>query len=512
MRSTPRISRSRRNLGLVVLAGGALLAGTAGSAVAGAPAPTPYLPLQITKTADPAYTVVNTWDVDKWSSPRAGWDKKDQSVAVDYSVKVTRRSRKTKIEVTGFITVKNPNQVAFRYEVGDTLPNGECRLEPLAPPTPAAAGQIVSPLPTVAGGGEATWFYACALDAIPKDPIYNTGWVRFAPEGLGPLVVTPADATSAGNVPTTLPGYAKVEVEVDFAKALVNVVNPAVKVIDTLDGDQTRLLDDALTSSKTFTYKRYLSFWRVKKICRTWHNVAKITPAQPAPVPAIVQQDEAAPDLAADWSKTAESWVKICPPPPPDKGEDPAPPKVEVSPGPGDTKSDPVEPKPVDNPKGPVIKDNASKGRLLVSKSASVRTARVGDLVSWTIRVTNAGSAELYGVKVTDLLPKHLVLAPTSLAKGGKGTVFTVGDLAPGASEVIEVTTRVAGRPVPTSGAVTAARRIATAKDRDAALRRLRKGLVCNVVKATARKAGSDADIACIRIVRQPVPVPAETP
>ena len=92
-----------------------------------------------------------------------------------------------------------------------------------------------------------------------------------------------------------------------------------MKVIDTLDGDQTRLLDDALTSSKTFTYKRYLSFWRVKKICRTWHNVAKITLAQPAPVPAVVQ-DEAVPELVEDWSRTAESWVKICPPPAPERG------------------------------------------------------------------------------------------------------------------------------------------------------------------------------------------------
>ena len=183
-----------------------------------------------------------------------------------------------------------------------------------------------------------------------------------------------------------------------------------------------------------------------------------------------------------------------------------------MSPGPGDTRSDPVEPKPVDNPKGPVITTTTSKGRLLVTKSASVRTARVGDDVTWTITVRNTGTAELYGVKVADLLPKHLVLAPTSLAKGGRGTVFTVGDLAPGASEVIEVTTRVAGKPAPTSATVSAAKRIARAKDRDEALRRLRRGLVCNVVKATARKAGSDADVACIRIVRGPAPVPAGTP
>ena len=516
MRRTSRTPAARRALGALALTGGALLlvgapAMAGGQPIDPPPPPTPdFEPLTITKTAYPTYTRVNSWDIDKWAAPQAGWDKKDQSVAVDYSVKVTKSWRAERIRVFGTISVTNPNKAtAFAYKVGDDLPGGVCQIQPipdlpvtdlgLLPPAPVPLG-VISPDSTL------RFAYECTLEKLPKNKIYNTGWVRYAPI----LVVEPdlaLQAEVAPPAPPELPGYAKTEVPVVFADAEYREVFPAVKVIDTLDGDETRLLHEALTYSKTFTYKRYLSFWRLKKICRTWHNTAKITPvlrAEPVPVEVTAQQPDVlpAPPPLEEWAKTDEAWVKICPPPAPVKGEDPAPPKVEVSPGPDDKKSDPVVVKPVDNPKGPVVKDNKSKGRLLVSKWTRTRTAQVGDIVTWNIKVKNIGKAELYGVKVVDLLPKHLVPVTTE-TENRRGVVFPIGDLAPGDSDVIEVSTRVVGKPVPTPAAINVAKRIKKAKDRDEALRRLRRGLVCNVVTATARKAASDSDIACIRIIKE---------
>ena len=473
------------------------------------PPPPELVPLQIEKTADLYYTRVNSWDIDKWASPQAGWDKKDQSVAVDYSVKVTKSWKAQDIHVRGQITVLNPNEVGFVAQVGDTLPGGICEVQLLQPEGVAAAGQTpIVELTKIPPKSKNVWAYYCVLEKLPTKKLVNTGWVKYAP-----LFPGGVGTTSTGITPTAPPsapelkGESQVKVEILPAQHQFREIFPAVKVIDTLDGDQTRLLAEELSYSKTFTYKRYLSFWRLKKICRTWHNTAKITPVDGGE---IVQRAAAAAEpelrplqLPEEWAKTDEAWVKICPPPAPVKGEDPAPPKVEVSPGPDDKKSDPVVVKPVDNPKGPVVKDNKSKGRLLVSKWTRTRVAQVGDIVTWNIKVKNIGKAELYDVKVIDLLPKHLVPVTRETANGRKGVVFPIGDLAPGDSDVIEVSTRVVGKPVPTPAAVNVAKRIKKAKDRDEALRRLRRGLVCNVVTATARKAASDSDIACIRIVRE---------
>ncbi len=467
------------------------------------PPPPQFLPLRIQKTAELYYTRVNSWDIDKWAAPQAGWDKKDQSVAVDYSVKVTKSWKAEDIHVRGQIALVNPNRVPFVVQVGDTLPGGTCEVRRLELDEVAAAGNTPVPaLDKIAPRSRSFWAYDCVLEKLPSKKLVNTGWVKFAPilpDGVG----TTSTATAPPSI-EQLKGYAEATAEVLPSQHQFMEVFPAVKVIDTLDGDQTRLLAEELSYSKTFTYKRYLSFWRLKKICRTWHNTAKITPAfrsEPVPVPVQAAGGGLAP-LPEEWAKTDEAWVKICPPPAPVKGEDPAPPKVEVSPGPDDKKSDPVVVKPVDNPKGPVVKDNKSKGRLLVSKWTRTRTAQVGDIVTWNIKVKNIGKAELYGVKVVDLLPKHLVPVTTE-TENRRGVVFPIGDLAPGDSDVIEVSTRVVGKPVPTPAAINVAKRIKKAKDRDEALRRLRRGLVCNVVTATARKAASDSDIACIRIIKE---------
>lgn len=498
----PRRSRVRLAIGAAALV---LPAALAGNAVAADVAPGELQPLAVdARPASASYTLVNTWGIDKWAAPRAGWDKKDQSVAVDYTVKVTRRAKPTRIQATGTVVVTNPNPTtAFTYSVADELPGAECEVVQAPSPDPAVAGQAIPQVPVIPAGGTHVWIWGCSLEALPKDVVYGTVTVRFGPQLAGPVPAATPDTAALGVIPVTpLPGSASMTVPVDFANAPRTVVNPAVTVTDTLDGDQTRLLQDVLEEGRTFRYRRYLSFWRVKKICRTWDNVAKITPAplpvEPVASPVVAQESS---DLVvADWAKTATASVKVCPPPPPEKkGDDVPPPKVEVT-GPGSTTTDPVAVKPADNPKDPVVKDNRSRGRLLVTKSADRPRAAVGDRITWRIAVRNTGTAELYGVKLVDVLPKQLVRV-TAEAAGG-GTV--IGNLAPGEQHVVTLTTRVAGRPAPTPAALATARRIAVAQDRDAAMRRLRRGIVCNVARATARKAVSDSDTACVRIVRGP--------
>lgn len=535
---TPRTPRGRASLAALAVGGGvALVIGITGSsAVAGSigttttdytpPPPPPVLiqPLTVSKSAYLFYTRVNSWDIDKWASPQAGWDKKDQSVAVDYSVKVTKSWKAVNIRVFGEITVNNPNAFPFAALVGDDLPGGTCAIMPQRRVIDevAAAGLLPiepgsNPVKVIAEPGDTVLRYVCTLDKLPKRKIVNTAWVKWAP------FLIPVDVQAVGNTPTTIPapdpewiGEAKGTADVVASAARYRDVNGAVKVIDTLDGDQTRLLDEHLTDSKTFTYRRYLSYWRMKKICRTWDNVAKVAPAPKDEI--LMPTLDVAPELrmlpeipeiappmpVPDWSKTDSATVKICPPPAPVKGEDPKPPVVEVT-GPGDTKTDPVEVKPSDNPKGPVVKDNKSKGRLLVTKAVrGPRVAEVGDVVTWVIRVKNIGKAELYDVKVTDVLPPELIPVASETNKGG-AVLGTIKDLAPGEAEVFVVRTLVKGKPAPTPDAIAQTRKLKTSKERNEAVLRLRRGLVCNVARATTKKGPSDSDITCVRIVRRPV-------
>lgn len=544
---SPRTPRGRKALAALAVGGGvALVAGITGTAaVAGSlgttvftdgtgstvvstitvpTAPPEILPLEIEKSAYPFYTRVNSWDIDKWASPQAGWDKKDQSVAVDYSVKVTKSWKAANVRVFGEIRVYNPNYVGGIAKVGDIMPGAECAVFParlMEEQVAAQQTELAPPAPwdgvfKIGERSGATFRYICKLDKLPPKKLYNTAWAKFAPVH-SDVITVPVEPTAAAAPAIEWLRHSETKVPVVFKDARYRDVNGVVKVIDTLDGDQTRLLDDSLRESKTFTYKRYLSFWRLKKICRTWENTAKVAPAPRPEMPEIPvitaapelrmlpEMPEVAPEWPMEeWSETASATVKICPPPPPAKGEDPKPPTVEVT-GPGDTKTDPVVVKPADNPKGPVVKDNKTKGRLLVTKLTRTRVARVGETVGWVIKVKNTGKAELYGIKVIDLLPKELAPAPSEANNNGNGKVVAViKELGPGESEVIRLSTVVKGKPAPTPTAVAQVRKLKKAKERDEALRRLRRGLVCNVARATTAKGVSDSDITCIRIVRRP--------
>jgi uncharacterized repeat protein (TIGR01451 family) len=285
-------------------------------------------------------------------------------------------------------------------------------------------------------------------------------------------------------------------VPVDFATAVPAVVNPAVSVTDTLDGDRTRVLREVLDAPRTFRYRRYLGFWRVHVRCRTWDNVVRVTPAAPA----SAREAGAA---AAGWVRTATAGVTICPPPPKEaEGEKPAPPKVEVT-GPGGTVPDPVPVTPADNPVAPVVPDDRSLGRLTVTAAADRARAAVGDRVTWRITVRNGGAAELYAVRLVTLLPRQLAPVPAETARRLR---TAIGTLAPGAARVVTVATTVTGRPAATPAALARARRLPAGPQRRAALRRLRTGAVCAVATATARKASPDAGTACVRVVARTRP------
>ena len=73
---------------------------------------------------------------------------------------------------------------------------------------------------------------------------------------------------------------------------------------------------------------------------------------------------------------------------------------------------------------------------VTVDKTADGETYKVGDIVTWTITVTNTGEYTAYDVVVTDAIPAGLKLVEGE-------AVTTIAELAPGASETITVKTEV---------------------------------------------------------------------
>ena len=102
----------------------------------------------------------------------------------------------------------------------------------------------------------------------------------------------------------------------------------------------------------------------------------------------------------------------------------------------------------------PLIRDiplDPPPGTLSITKTASKSAASIGDLVAYTLAVTNHGGAPVKGLVVTDVMPRGVELLPGSCRLDGKplpdpdhggGRTFTwhVGDLAP--SGVLEITYR----------------------------------------------------------------------
>ena len=162
--------------------------------------------------------------------------------------------------------------------------------------------------------------------------------------------------------------------------------------------------------------------------------------------------------------------------------------------------------RPVDNPKGPVVKDPKGSGKLVVIKRAGAKRVQVGDTVIWTIRVANRGRADPSNVVLTDRLPRHLRVISNAKAPLAKGTKrnnrlvrVSVGDLLVGQSVTIRVATRVVAKPALTPQVM---RATAKARDRNIQRLRARRGVACNLVIATADNARNRGAVSCIRLTR----------
>ena len=81
---------------------------------------------------------------------------------------------------------------------------------------------------------------------------------------------------------------------------------------------------------------------------------------------------------------------------------------------------------------------------LAVTKTVSDATPNVGDIITFTVTVTNLGPNTATGVQVTDLLPPGLTPVLTRVRRGTfAGQVWDVGTLAPGASSTLTIIARV---------------------------------------------------------------------
>ncbi|MEZ5079973.1 MAG: hypothetical protein R2878_04785 [Thermoleophilia bacterium] len=443
-------------------------------------------PLEISTSAQPAYTQQHEWSIEKWASTKkAGWDAKDQTVAVDYTVRVFHwLGDPTNIRVTGVVGIKNPNTVAA------TVTGVQVGLD--------GANCIAGASPVVPGGATAEVPYECSLDELPTGPTAINASVNWSIQG------TTDGATE--------------DLNFDFSNAHVDNAGEYVRVTDTLDGDRTRVLAKHLARSKTFTYSRYLKAWTNK--CRVWHNTARLVGMEYVDGGATngnvidVNRDLRVQMNGEEYgfTRTAEEWVKVCAPPPvvptpKDPDPTPEPPKVTV----GGTKPGPqtVTVVETDNPKGSVVANpGKSLGRLRVVKRASSRRADIGETVYWTIRVKNTGKADINGVYLVDRLPAQLVAADKPAVATQKGVRLRtriirvrVGELAVGQTRTYRIATRVVARPVMNRRVIAQSRSL-SAKARRAVIARTRRGIVCNRVLANAPKVRAAYGAGCLQVVK----------
>lgn len=408
-------------------------------------------PLKVAKTAITRIKKDVEWDVLKSVSTKSGWDAKDGSLRVDYRVEVKKRPVITDVVAFGQITVTNPNTVNALVNVGDTLPGATCAL------TNSDGDPVGADVP-LKGGATLVVNYACRFATVPGAPLVNTANVTWTVDG---AAQTPVSGSAS----------------VDFSTALIDQQGvESVTVTDTMAGDETKVLAEELSESKIFRYRKYIE---PGKKCETYMNTARLIGfREPEPLNVPV-----GPLLPNQFVIDADSTsVRVCPP----TKDDPSPkdpPVVVVDNGDG---AKPVDTKPVDNPKTDVITDPKGGGaKLRVTKSASVKRAAKGAMVTWAITVKNTGKSDLDDVVIRDLLPKGLVAvtnakAPLQKAKRGKRVVtFSVGDLLIGQSVTVNVATR-AGR----------------------------TGRVCNIAQAEAGNSRSHRAISCIRIARPKVVAP----
>ena len=93
----------------------------------------------------------------------------------------------------------------------------------------------------------------------------------------------------------------------------------------------------------------------------------------------------------------------------------------------------------------------------LITKAASLAEARIGDEVTFTLRVTNNGDATAHDVVVTDSLPDYLDLIEVTATRGdvatsGRTVTVTIGAVEPDDEITIQIRTRVNEQALPPGG------------------------------------------------------------
>lgn len=102
----------------------------------------------------------------------------------------------------------------------------------------------------------------------------------------------------------------------------------------------------------------------------------------------------------------------------------------------------------------PAAEEQIARADPAVTKRSSVSEARVGDLVTFTITVTNRGNADAHDVVVEDDLPAFLELVSASATRGGlsttpRGARLFLGRVSPGDEVVMEVVARAIAPALP---------------------------------------------------------------
>jgi uncharacterized repeat protein (TIGR01451 family) len=113
-------------------------------------------------------------------------------------------------------------------------------------------------------------------------------------------------------------------------------------------------------------------------------------------------------------------------------------------------------PEPTPKPR-PTREPGTERADPAVTKSASPSEARVGDIVDFTITVTNHGGETADDVVVTDNLPNFLDVVETGTSKGtittdGRTVVTTIGSVAPGEVVIIHIRALVNEQALPPGG------------------------------------------------------------
>jgi uncharacterized repeat protein (TIGR01451 family) len=115
-------------------------------------------------------------------------------------------------------------------------------------------------------------------------------------------------------------------------------------------------------------------------------------------------------------------------------------------------------PGPTNTPKPrPTREPNTERADPAVTKAANPSEARIGDIVDFTITVTNHGGETADDVVVTDVLPDFLDVVDSNTSKGtiatsGRTVVITIGEVAPNEVVTIHIRAQVNAQARPPGG------------------------------------------------------------